>query len=228
MAQGITTYNAGAVKDSARLSALLNPRDAVTKFDDFFSKVTATNLMWTVTAGTVTTAAVESGVMTIATSTADAHVYSINPVVKATAGRTITFECYCKVSSIGTTGSAFVGLSDTSGTLPVVAATGVFNGTQKGIGFVFTTSTVKGITGDGATIPTAITGATTVADTYVRIGFVVQGTTSCKFYVNGVYVGEQTTGIPADVALYETYGTKYATADKTLSLDWTELSFTPR
>lgn len=222
--QILTKYSGGSLGNAPTADALFSPKDAVVLTREFFNNITATGVDFTVTAGT---AARETGYATgvwgLVTSAADAHAYSIAPATQVAAGRKIYFEALVAVSTIAASGSSFIGLSNTSGTVPVTTA-GAMNGTQDGIGFTFTTSAIAAVTGDGATVTSAAVG-TAAADTFVRLGFVVDGTSKVTFYVNGNEVATATTGISTD-AMFETYATKYATANKKILVDYVHIAYT--
>lgn len=222
--QILTKYKGGSLGNSPTADALLSPKDAVTLSREFFNNITATGVDFTVTAGT---AARETGYATgvwgLVTSGADGHAYSIAPVVQLAAGRTICYEAMVAVSTIAASGSSFIGLSNTSGTVPVTTG-GAMDGTRDGIGFTFTTSAIAAVTGDGATVTSAAIG-TAAADTFVRLGFVVDGTSKVSFFLNGDLVATATTGLSTDV-MFETYATKYATANKKILVDYMHLSYT--
>ena len=221
--QILTKYKGGSLANAPTADALLSPKDAVVLSREFWQNITATGLDFTVTAGTAAREATyATGVWGLVTSAADAHAYSIAPVVKFQAGRKVFFEAYVAVSIITASGSSFIGLSNTSGTVPVTTG-GAMNGTQDGIGFTFTTSAIAAVTGDGATVTSAAVG-TAAADTFVRLGFVVDGIDKVTFYVDGVEVATATSGISTDV-MYETYATKYATANKKILVDWMHLAY---
>lgn len=222
--QILTKYKGGSLGNAPVADALLAPREAVLLQREFFNNITATGVDFTVTAGTAareTTYA--TGVWGLVTSAADGHAYSIAPVVQFAAGRKVCFEAMVAVSTIAASGSSFIGLSNTSGTVPVTTA-GAMNGTQDGVGFTFTTTAIAAVTGDGVTVTSTAVG-TAAADTFVRLGFVVDGTSKVTFYVNGIEVATATSGISTDV-MYETYATKYATANKKILVDWMCLSYT--
>lgn len=221
--QILTKYKGGALGNAQTADALLAPNEAVVLSREFFNNITATGVDFTVTAGTAareTTYA--TGVWGLVTSAADGHAYSIAPVVQFAAGRKVCFEAMVAVSTIAASGSSFIGLSNTSGTVPVTTA-GAMNGTQDGVGFTFTTTAIAAVTGDGATVTSTAVG-TAAADTFVRLGFVVDGTSKVTFYVNGIEVATATSGISTDV-MYETYATKYATANKKILVDWMHLAY---
>jgi len=222
--QILTKYKGGSLANSPTADALLSPKDAVTLSREFFNNITATGVDFTVTAGTAAREATyDTGVWGLVTSAADAHAYSIAPATKFAAGRKVFFEAYVAVSTIAASGSSFIGLSNTSGTVPVTTA-GAMNGTQDGIGFTFTTTAIAAVTGDGVAVTSASVG-TAAADTFVRLGFVVDGVDKVTFFVDGVEVATATSGISTDV-MYETYATKYATANKKILVDWMHLAYT--
>lgn len=222
--QILTKYKGGSLGNSPTADALLSPKEAVVLSREFWQNITATGLDFTVTAGTAAReTSYATGVWGLVTSAADGHAYSIAPVTQVAANRKIYFETSVAVDTIASSGASFVGLSNTSGTVPVTTA-GAMNGTQDGIGFVFTTTAISAVTGDGATVTSTSVG-TAAANTFVRLGFVVDGTSKVTFYVDGVEKATATTGISTDV-MYETYATKYATANKKILVDWTHLAYT--
>ena len=224
--QILTKYKGGSLGNAPVADALVSPKDAVVVFRDFITNTTATALDFTNTNGTLAASgSYDSGVISLTGATAaDYMLNSIAPVTQFKAGRKVFFETYVATTTIAASGSLFVGLSNTAATVPVTTA-GAMNGTQKGIGFSITTSVIAAVTGDGATVSSTSISTAATANGFVRLGFVVDGISKVTFFVNGISVGEATTGISDSVLMFETYAVKYATALKPFLVDWTQISY---
>ena len=228
--QILTSRNAGALNNAPIAKAMFDPKEAVSRFDDFFSQAASadTNL-YNITIGTSTTvvhsATVSTGVWTLtSTSSADVQVNSWTPTVTLAGNRTVFFEAVVAVDTIASSGSAFIGLGSAvgSGTTPATCITtaGAMDGSASGVGFTITAAAIKGVCGKGADIGTPVTIATAVAGTYYRLGFKVEGLTKVTYYLNGTQIGtiETVAAIPTAV-LFIDLAVKAASAAKALSID---------
>ena len=228
--QILTSRLAGALNNAPIANAIFDPKSAVMRSDEFFTQVASADTnFYNITIGTSTTVThsttVSSGVWNLlSTSSADVQVNSWTPVVTLQAGRTFFFEATVAVSTIASSGAAFIGFGNVagSGTSPatVVTTAGAMDGTNNGLGFTITAATIRGVCGKGATIGTPVTVGTAVADTYYRLGMRVDGLDKVTYYLNGVEVGTITSGsaIPTQ-ALYQDFAIKADTAAKTLRLE---------
>jgi hypothetical protein len=229
--QILTSRNAGALNNAPIAKAIFDPKEAVSRFDDFFSQAASadTNL-YNITIGSSTTvvhsATVSTGVWTLtSTSGADVQVNSWTPTVTLAGNRTVFFEAVVAVDTIASSGSAFIGLGSAvgSGTTPATCITtaGAMDGSASGVGFTITAATIRGVCGKAADIgtPVVITTAATAA-TYYRLGFRVEGLTKVTYFLNGVQIGtiETVAAIPTAV-LFLDLAVKAATAAKALSID---------
>ena len=228
--QILTSRNAGALNNAPIAKAMFDPKEAVSRFDDFFSQAASadTNL-YNITIGTSTTvvhsATVSTGVWTLtSTSSADVQVNSWTPTVTLAGNRTVFFEAVVAVDTIASSGAAFIGLGSAvgSGTTAATCITtaGAMDGSASGVGFTITAATIKGVCGKGADIGTPVTIATAVAGTYYRLGFKVEGLTKVTYYLNGTQIGtiETVAAIPTAV-LFIDLAVKAASAAKALSID---------
>ena len=223
--QILTKYKGGSLANSPTADALLSPKDAVEVRREFITESPVTAHTFVLTgAPTITRSTTsETGVWTTTTNATPAAyaVASAAPVCKAQSGRLISFETYAAMTDVSTASIAmFVGLSS-SGTVAPVTTAGVPNATQSSIGFAFNQGNILGCFGLAATgTVTLATGNT--AGTYRRLGFVVKGTTTIDWYVDGAYVTSSTT-IPTTV-MYESYSTAAAAATG-IAVDWTHLAY---
>jgi len=228
--QILTTRLAGALNSAPIANAIFDPKSAVTRFDEFFTQcASADTNFYNITIGTSTTVTHSTTVSTgvwnlLSTSSADVQVNSWTPVVTLSAARTFFFEASVAVSTIASSGAAFIGFGDVAGTgttpASVVTNAGVMDSTNNGLGFTITAAAISGVCGKGATIGTPVTVGTAVAETYYRLGLRVDGLNSVTYYLNGIEVGKitNTNAIPT-AALYQDFAIKAATAAKTLRLD---------
>lgn len=228
--QIITSRLAGAINNAPIADAIFDPKEAVWRFDDFFSEAASadTNL-WNITIGSSTTVTHSTTVSTgvwnlLSTAAADVQVNSWTPTVTLAASRSVYFEASVAVSTIASSGAAFIGLGDRAGatTTPATCITsaGAMDGTNNGLGFTIAAATIRGVCGKGATIGTPVTVGTAVADTYYRLGLRVDGLNSVTYYLNGIEIGKitDTNAIPT-AALYLDLAIKHDTAAKTLRVD---------
>jgi len=223
--QILTKYKGGSLANSPTADALLSPKDAVEVRREFITESSTTAHTFVITgAPTITrSSTADSGVWTTTTNaTPAAYAFgSAVPVTKAVSGRLISYECYAAMTDVTTASIAmFVGLSS-SGTLSPVTTAGVPDATRSSIGFAFNQGNILGCFGSAATgTVTLATGNT--AGTFRRLGFVVRGTTTIDWYIDGAYVTSSTT-VPTTV-MFELYGTAAAVATG-ISVDWTHIAY---
>jgi len=221
--QILTKYKGGSLANSPTADALLSPKDAVEVRREFITESSTTAHTFVITgAPTVTrSSTAESGVWTTTTNATPAAyaLASAVPVTKAASGRLISYECYAAMTDVTTASIAmFVGLSS-SGTLCPVTTAGVPDATRSSIGFAFIQGNILGCFGSAGTV-TLATGNT--AGTFRRLGFVVKGTTTIDWYIDGAYVTSSTT-VPT-TAMFESYSTAAAAATG-VSIDWTHIAY---
>ena len=224
--QILTKYSGGSLGNAPTADALFSPKDAVEVRREFITESSVTAHTFVITgAPTITrSSTAATGVWTTTTNATPAAyaLASAVPVCQAAAGRVIAFECSAAMTDVTTASiSMFVGLSS-SGTVAPVTTAGVPDATRSSIGFAFNQGNILACFGSAATgTLTLATGNT--AGTFRRLGFVVKGTSSIDFYVDGVLVNTATT-VPT-TAMFESYSTAAAAATG-VSIDWMHLSYT--
>ena len=150
-----------------------------------------------------------------------------NCMFKAAAGRTIWFEARVAMVDTGDD-QYFIGLAGIDTTL---IAAGIMDDVVDKCGFfriaASTADKISTITAR-TSAEDATTDVATIADnTYVKLGFVIDGLTSVKFYVNGALVetGVTAANIPnAVMALSYVAQCEQTSADAELSVDWVQIA----
>lgn len=216
------------------LQTLLDPTDRFGYFNDFMGEIDVTSADgWTLTQvdtkGSIYgDPAAAGGVIIFSSATGDSADDGLNAqlkncMVKPAAGVTIRFEARVKVSDA--TQQWFFGLAGADTTLiasgvldDVVDKAGFFHhaaGTDDKVSSVVSRTSTEDITADVADV---------VDDTWMKIGFVLDGLTSVKFYVNGVLVetGTTTAALPNAVMCLSAVA-QYESADELLSVDWVRI-----
>lgn len=208
-------------------------------FNDYMGDIDVTTgdgfTITTVNSGAVAGVATEKGGVLLVDSAGNnapddgINVQLTNCMVKPEAGDKVYFEARVKMNDTSALISQFyIGLAGVDTTL---IAAGVLDDTVDKAGFFRQGDT----TADKLECVTARTSAedvtadvATVADnTYVKLGFVIDGLTSIKFYVNGVLVETGTTAanIPnAVMCLSYVAQTEGASKDAELSVDWVRVA----
>lgn len=224
--QILTKYNGGSLGHAPSADALISPKDAVVLHREFMAESAVTGHTYTLTGSPSVTRSttVASGAFVIA-SNATAAAYAVNStsvVAQAAADRVIMFEARVAVTSVSAANAAqFVGLNS-SATLAPITVAGVPDGTRSCIGFSFVEGEIKGVFGSAAGgVITLATGNT--AGTFRRLGFVVKGTSSIEFYVDGVLSGTATT-VPTTV-MYESYSNASG-VQQGCTVDYMHLAYT--
>ena len=188
--QLITKYKGGSLGNAPAVDALLSPKDAVEVRREFITESAITTHTYTLTASVVTrSTTVGTGVWTTTQAGAAAYALtSVGAVCQTAASRTITFESSVGLTDV-TTGSAamFVGLGSSSTLAPITVA-GAADGTRSCIGFALTQGLINGVIGNGATVTSVALATGNTASTLRRLGFVVKGTGTVDWYVDGNYV----------------------------------------
>lgn len=222
MAQGSTFYLNGALSHAAVTEAQRDPATAIVLHDHFMSSIaSADTIFWNATIGTSFTVAhstsVAGGVWTLTAPASGTgtggQIQSWTPLVTPTDGTTFGFEARIKIDNLTAAyGAVFIGFQDVAGssTTPALACTnaGVATTNIDVVGVAIKTDgTVVSVCQNGSTTGTVASLGTLVADTYYKIGFVVEGRSRVTYYINGVKVGTVTTaGAIPNEALYAEVG----------------------
>lgn len=218
------------------LETILDPTVGVYYFNDYMGEIDVTTadgyVITAVTTGAIAPVIDEDGGVLLIDSAGNAtaddgvNVQLTNCMVKPVAGRTIRFEARVKVVDAGDD-QYFIGLAGVDTTL---IAAGVLDNVVDKCGFFrFAASTADRLStinsrGSGGTVDADV--STVVDDTYVKLGFVIDGLTSITFYQNGVQVGSTTvtSEIPnAVMCLSYVSQVEQTSADAELSVDWVRI-----
>ena len=222
--------------DSKLLEVMLDPTKGFYYFEDYLGPIDVTSgdgyTLTTVTTGAISAVADEDGGVLLVDSagngTADDGVNAqlTNCMFKPVAGRTIRFEARVKFKDAGDD-QYYIGLAGVDTTLiaagvvdDVVDKCGFFRhaaSTADRISSICSRTSTEDITADVGTI---------ADDTYIKLGFVIDGLTSVKFYVNGVLVetGTTTAAIPnAVMCLSYVAQCEQTAADAEMSVDWVRI-----
>ena len=232
-----STFKTGVWADCPLLAALIDPTVGYVFFEDFMNwkgVAVATTAMagWTLTqanSGAATTSDTEQGGILLLDSASDTEAYGAQiqytegtlPFIPV-AGQDIWFECRLAVDEFDDC-EFFAGLSevDTS----IIAGSDMTSANH--IGF-------ECITDDGVLLfgaekagaeATPVASNTLAEDTYVRLGFKVNGVTDVTHYVNGVAIGTSilTANIPI-VGLTPSFVCQSGGAqDPIIPLDWVKV-----
>lgn len=232
--QNNPSYLAGALANAPIFDILTKKKDGIV-WDDHFHELAHTTVAdtprWNLTLGTNMTATCgTTGTGTLIFNTGDTGKsgsinsnYTILPALAG--GQRVYFQIRFKVENLAaTSGACFFGFRDAIGTGTAIGVdtAAALNGTDDLIGISVTTAgVVKGVSQEGSTTdPTAITLGTLVAETFATVGFVIDGTSSVKFFYNGVEMGEWTsaTGLPNE-ALFAELGYIAHTSYKAVTID---------
>jgi hypothetical protein len=166
------------------------------------------------------------------------------PKTKANGGQTILFEARVKMSQV-TSGNMIVGLSEeglaAANTISDADAIAdkdligfaVLEADPDGLTFVYNKASAGGVT----TAISAANAANMSADTFVKLGFIVdmeEGNANrrVKAFINGVELGtavtntayENTTTFPTGEEMHVLWGGKNQNAAKTLAIDWVRVA----
>lgn len=241
---GLSGTAAGAgpsplIWDEAKLlEVMLDPTAGFYYFNDYLGELDITTtdgyVITQVTSGGIAPVADEDGGVLFVSSEANAgaddgvNVQLTNCMFKPLAGRTIRFEARVKVNdNSALTGQFAIGLAGVDTT---VIAAGVLDDTvDKALWFHHGASTA-----DKMSVCAARTSAedidadkaTTVDDTYIKLGFVIDGVTSIKWYANGalVHTSAEAANIPnAVMCLTYVAQTEGAAKDAEMSVDWVRI-----
>lgn len=228
--QGITQGNTDG--ESAKVFLGINADrffEGVAFADDFvatpISTTSLANYVVSQTNGTVVnTAAADGGVLVLTLGGANNDFCQIQsaPSFAPVAGRRLAFETKIK-TNILLGNDILVGLCDVNADLVGAPPTNI-------IGFMVdeADNSVDYITKSASGTAKVDSGVDIVADTYIKLGFRVEGTGEVLFYINGNHVGTATTMIPT-AALCPTLGIEEdGSGAHTLSIDWLRVVKSPR
>lgn len=241
---GLSGTAAGAgpsplIWDEAKLlEIMLDPTAGFYYFNDYLGDIDITTTdgftISTVTSGAVAPVVDEDGGVLLVDSAGNAseddgvNVQLTNCMFKPVAGRTIRFEARVKFNDTSAAISQFaIGLA---GVQTALIGTGAIEDTVDKALFYRQHDT----TGDRLSVITARGDAedidadkvTTVDDTYIKLGFVIDGLTSVKWYANGVLVhtSAETANVPnAVMCLSYVAQTQGASKDAEMSIDWVRI-----
>lgn len=222
--------------DADLLSVLLDPTQGVYYFNDYMDTIDVTTGDGYVVTQTNSGAiagdpAADGGVLVVdsaGNNAADdgANVQLPNCTVLPLAGRTIRFEARVKVVDAGDD-QYYIGLAAADTTL--IAAGIMDNVVDKAGFFRIAASTADKISvqnsrGAGGTVDADA--ADLVDDTWIKLGIVIDGLTSVKYYVDGVLVS--TTTVTAEIpnavmALSYVAQCEQTSADAELRVDWVRI-----
>ncbi len=227
--------------DCPLLDIMLDPTVGFQYFDDYLGQIDVTTadgyVITAVTSGGIAPVITEDGGVMLVDSQGNAtaddgvNVQLTNCLVKPLAGRKIYFEARVKMNDTSANISQFyIGLAGVDATL---IATGVVDDVVDKAGFYRQSNT----TGDRLSIINSRTSeeeisadkATTVDDTYIKLGMVIDGITSVAYYVDGVLVDTHVTAnaVPnAVMCLSYVAQTEGASKDAELSVDWVRIAQT--
>ncbi|MBW2604705.1 MAG: hypothetical protein JRE28_10395 [Deltaproteobacteria bacterium] len=220
--------------DNAKLlEVMLDPTAGFYYFNDYMGEIdTATGSGFTLTqsnsTGTISGLATDQGgalVVTSAGSTADdsLNVQLTNCLVKPAAGVTIRFEA--RLNMLDATQQYYVGLA---GVVTALLASGAIDDTVDKAGFFHhaasTDNKISSICSRADEDDATADVAANADGTYVKLGMVIDGVTSVKFYVNGVLVetGETALAIPNAVMCLSLFA-GYEGAAGVMHVDWVRI-----
>jgi hypothetical protein len=223
---------------SKLLEVMLDPTAGFYYFNDYLGEIDVTTadgyVITQVTSGGIPPVVDEDGGVLLVDSQGNAgaddgvNVQLTNCMFKPAAGRTIRFEARVKFNDNSALTNQFaIGLAGVDTT--IIAAGVLDDVVDKALWFHHGASTA-----DKMSVCAARTSAedidadkaTTVDDTYIKLGFVIDGLTSIKWYADGVLV--HTSSVAANIpnaVMCLTYvaQTEGAAADAEMSVDWVRI-----
>lgn len=222
--------------DAKLLEVMLDPTAGFHYFNDYLGEIDVTTadgyVITAVTSGGISPVTDEDGGVLLVDSQGNAsaddgvNVQLTNCMFKPAAGRTIRFEARVKVVDAGDD-QYFIGLAGVDTTL---IAAGVVDDVVDKCGFfrhaASTADKISSICSRTSTEDSTADVGDIADDTYVKLGFVIDGLTSVKFYVDGVLVetGTTTAAIPnAVMCLSYVAQCEQTSADAELSVDWVRI-----
>lgn len=224
--------------DSKVLEVMLDPTAGFMYFNDYLGEIDVTTadgyVITTVNSGAIAPVATEDGGVLLVDSAGNnapddgVNVQLTNCMFKPAAGRTIRFEARVKFNDTSANTSQFaIGLA---GVVTAAITGGVLDDTvDKALFFSHagTTADKLSVCAARADAEDIDTDKCTVADaTYTKLGFVIDGLTSIKWYQDGVLVhtSSVTANIPnAVMCLTYVAQTEGAAKDAEMSIDWVRI-----
>jgi len=224
--------------DAKLLEAMLDPTKGVYYFDDYMGPIDVTTgdgyVITQVTSGEISAVTDEDGGVLLVDSGGSAsaddgvNVQLTNCMFKPAAGRTIRFEARVKFNDNSANTSQFaVGLAGVDTT--IIAAGVIDDVVDKALWFHHAATTadkMSVIAARGNAEDIDADKATTADDTYIKLGFVINGLTSIEWYANGVLVhtSDVAANIP-DAVMCLTYVAQVegTSADSEMSVDWVRI-----
>jgi len=222
------------------LEMLVDPTVGFHYFEDYMGPIDVTSadgyIITAVTSGGISAKSTQGGQLLVdsqgnASADDGVNVQLPNCAVLPAAGKTIYFEARVAMVDTGDD-QYFIGLAAIDTTL---IAAGILDDVVDKVGFF----RIAASTADKISVVTARTSAEDVdadkgdiADnTFVKLGFVIDGLTTVKWYVNGVLV--HTSSVTANIAnaamsLSYVAQVEQTSADAELSVDWVRIVQTPR
>lgn len=214
-----------------------DPSLGFTYFNDYMGPIDVTTgdgwVLTQVTSGDLTPGVTEAGGVLVVGSGGNAsaddgvNAQLTNCMVKPAAGVKIWFEAKVKVVDAGDD-QYFIGLAGVDTTL---IAAGIMDDAVDKAGFfriaASTADKISSITARTSADDATADVADLVDDTYVRLGLMIDGLTSIKFYVDGVLVetGATADNIPnAVMCLSAVAQVEQTSADADLSIDWVRIA----
>lgn len=173
--------------------------------DDFFDYAAAKWQVTQATSGTMALSNLEGGTVILdagaVTATQGPNVQyggtNTGASIVAPSNGLLLFEARLKITTAMSAGpNFFAGLSEYN---PEIIASNALatSKTYAGFSSVTANGVLLGCAGDGTSATTASSIKTLVADTYVKLGFVIKNRTLCTFYVDGVKAANTiTTNLP--------------------------------
>ena len=196
--------------------------------DDFFDLPTA---RYTATQATAGTFALDDAVGGIAladcgSTTAGQGINvqaagTTGEIFKPAANKDIIFEARVRLTANATGPRFFLGLAqhDTS-----LIASALLTSQCIGFGSLTDDSVIIGHSKDGSSASTATSIQTAVASTWYKLGFRVIGTSTVKFYVDGVYKNSLSTYIPTTEMKFTLVCQTGGTTQPVAAIDWVRIA----
>lgn len=216
------------------LDIMLNPQLGFVYFDDFLGQIDITTTDgWTLTqsnsTGTISGLTSDQGGVMQITSVGSTEDDSLNAQLTncsflPAAGTKIYFEA--RVNMTDATQQYFLGLAEVDTTL---IASGVLDNVVCKCGFYHqhddTDDKISAVCSDDASPEVDADVADNVDNTYVKLGFVIDGVTKVTYYVNGVEVAScvDTSDLPNEVMCLSAF-CGYQGAAAIMHLDWVRIA----
>jgi len=184
---------------------MFDPNVGTYFFDDFVKEPTSDYIITQATAGTFVLDAAttdQTGGIALADCNSTTVTQGINiqgaPAFKPTAGTKIIFEAYIKAVDIATGPEFFLGLSERDTTIIATSAISSANY----VGWVSTTDDeITLFAGEKAGTQDTNTGHTLVEDTWVKLGFMIDGVTAAYQWIDGTQQASTTDLATANIPI---------------------------